>query len=97
MTEQPETPDRDPLLEALSRQAARREAAQQERRTILSQTVHLGVLGLVFVLPVVLGGYVGRWLDIGRSGYSFAWTLGLLLGGVVLGAVNVYLTVRRRS
>ncbi len=33
--------------------------AERERPTLLAQTVYLGTLGLVFVLPVIVGAYLG--------------------------------------
>jgi ATP synthase protein I len=42
------------------------------------------------VVPVILGAYLGRWLDGMVEGYSMRWTLSLIIGGVVLGAFNVY-------
>lgn len=68
--------------------------AEQEHPTLIRQTVYLGTLGLMFVLPVVGGAYLGSWLDSLVAGYSIRWTTSLILLGVVLGAVNVYLFVR---
>jgi len=82
------------LRKQIDRQVRRMEKAQRERATLLSQTVYIGVLGLVFVLPVVAGAYLGRWLDTLVAGYSIRWTLSMLFIGVVVGAVNVYLLVR---
>ncbi len=82
------------LDESLERSERRIERAERERRTLLGQTVYLGTLGVVFVLPVVAGAYLGRWLDGLSSGYSLRWTLSLMLLGVVVGAVNVYLMIR---
>ncbi|MDX2314945.1 MAG: AtpZ/AtpI family protein [Gammaproteobacteria bacterium] len=82
------------LRKQIHRQVRRMEKAQRERATVLSQTVYIGVLGLVFVLPVVGGAYLGRWLDTLVAGYSIRWTLSMLFIGVVVGAVNVYLLVR---
>ncbi len=82
------------LKKQIDRQVRRMQKAQRERATLLSQTVYIGVLGLVFVLPVVAGAYLGRWLDSLIAGYSIRWTLSMLFIGVVVGAVNVYLLVR---
>jgi len=82
------------LKKQIDRQVRRMEKAQRERATLLSQTVYIGVLGLVFVLPVVGGAYLGRWLDGLVTGYSMRWTLSMMFLGVVVGAVNVYLLVR---
>jgi ATP synthase protein I len=84
----------DDLETHVERQARRLKKAERERPTLLGQTVYLGTLGLLFVLPVVGGAYLGHWLDSLRAGYSVRWTLGLILAGVVLGAINVYLFIR---
>ena len=68
--------------------------AERDRPTLMSQTVYIGTLGLVFVLPVVGGAYLGRWLDSLAAGYSIRWTVSLILLGVMLGMINVYLLIR---
>jgi ATP synthase protein I len=68
--------------------------AEKERPTLMAQTVFLGTLGLVFVLPVIGGAYLGSWIDGMLEGYSMRWTLSLLFLGILIGAVNVYLLVR---
>ena len=78
----------------MERQAKRMQKAEQERPTLIGQTVFLGTLGLLFVLPVVGGAYLGIWLDGLASGYSTRWTISLILLGVFIGGLNVYLFVR---
>lgn len=68
--------------------------AERERPTLIDQTVYVGILGLLFVLPVVGGAYLGLWLDSLAAGYSSRWTISLILLGVVVGALNVYFTIR---
>ncbi|SDK18855.1 AtpZ/AtpI family protein [Microbulbifer yueqingensis] len=82
------------LRERVERQARRMKRAERERPTLIAQTIYLGTLGLVFVLPVVGGAYLGRWLDGLVAGYSTRWTLSLIFLGLVVGAINVYLLVR---
>lgn len=65
--------------------------AGRERRTVLGQSVYLGTLGLLLVLPMVGGAYLGRWLDKMAEGYSLRWTLSFLFLGIVIGGINVYL------
>jgi ATP synthase protein I len=84
----------DELKEHVSKQIARMQQAEKERPTLLAQTAYLGTLGFLFVAPVILGAYVGRWLDGLVEGYSLRWTLSLIILGVVAGAVNVYLFVK---
>jgi ATP synthase protein I len=86
-------PEND-LRKKVEYQAARMRQADRERPTLLAQTVYVGTLGLLLVLPVVLGAYLGRWLDSLLEGYSLRWTLSLIISGVVVGAVNVYLFIR---
>ncbi len=84
----------DELRIKLQSQARRMKQAERERPTLLAQTVYVGTLGLLFVLPVVIGAYLGRWLDGLSAGYSMSWTLSLIITGVVIGAINVYLFVK---
>ena len=86
--------ENDQLRERLDQQARRFKKAEDERRSLLAQTIYLGTLGLLFVLPVIGGAYLGRWLDGLAAGYSIRWTLSLILLGVFIGAVNVYLFIR---
>lgn len=72
----------------------RMKKALDERPTIFAQTVYLGTLGLLFVLPVIAGAYLGRWLDSRLPGYSVSWTITLILLGVFVGAVDVYLLLK---
>jgi len=84
----------DRLQRTVERQATRMERARRERHTLLSQTVYIGTLGMMMVVPIVGGAYLGRWIDSMASGYSMRWTLSLMLVGVVVGAINVYLLIR---
>ena len=87
-------PDGDDLKKQLERQARRMKQAERDRPTLMSQTIYVGTLGLVFVLPVVGGAYLGRWLDSLAAGYSIRWTVSLILLGVIVGMINVYLLIR---
>jgi ATP synthase protein I len=82
------------LRKRVEQQARRMKQAEKDRPTLISQTVYMGTLGLVFVLPVVGGAYLGRWLDGLVEGYSIRWTLSMLFLGIIIGAVNVYLFIR---
>lgn len=82
------------LKEEVTKQIRRMEQAERDRPTLLKQTVYLGTLGLLFVVPVIVGAYVGRWLDGLSAGYSMRWTLSLIVLGVGVGAVSVYLNVK---
>lgn len=91
----PEDTGQQQLRKQVERQARRMRKAERERDTLLSQTVYLGTLGLLLVLPVVGGAYLGHWIDAHSIEYSVRWTVSLIALGVVLGAVNVYLYIRQ--
>jgi ATP synthase protein I len=85
------------LEHSVRRDAERLRKAEHERENLLVQTVYLGTLGLVFVLPVVAGAYLGHWLDGRSEGYSMRWTLSLLFAGLIVGGFNVYFLIRDRD
>jgi ATP synthase protein I len=70
------------------------EKAERDRPTLIGQTIYVGTLGLLFVLPVIGGAYLGQWLDSLAAEYSTRWTLSLILLGILVGALNVYLFIR---
>jgi ATP synthase protein I len=85
------------LQKQVERQARRMKQAEHDRPTLIGQTIYLGTLGLVFVLPVVVGAYLGRWLDNLATDYSTRWTLSLIFLGLVIGAINAYLLIREND
>lgn len=87
-------PQLNDLRKQVERQARRMKKAEDERPTLIGQTVYIGTLGLLFVLPVIGGAYLGQWLDGLVTGYSVRWTVSLILLGVFIGALNVYLFIR---
>jgi ATP synthase protein I len=84
----------DDLKKQLDRQAQRKKKAELERPTLIGQTVYIGTLGLMFVLPVICGAYLGKWIDSLITGYSIRWTVSLILVGVFVGGMNVYLYIK---
>ncbi|MCX5870371.1 MAG: AtpZ/AtpI family protein [Deltaproteobacteria bacterium] len=83
------------LRQNIEKQARRMVQAEKERPTLLAQTVFLGTLALLFVLPVVGGAYLGHWIDSQLAGYSYRWTMSLLVTGLFVGGMNVYLYIQR--
>jgi len=94
MTTSPDDRRTPRLEDQVEKQARRIKEAEKDKRTLLGQTIYLGTLGLMFVLPVVGGAYLGQWLDSLTAAYEVHWTVSLIVLGVVVGAVNVYLFLR---
>ncbi len=87
-------PQPDDLRKQVERQARRMKKAERERPTLVGLTVYIGTLGLLFVLPVIGGAYLGQWLDDLSAAYSVRWTVSLILVGLMVGALNVYLFIK---
>jgi ATP synthase protein I len=79
----------------VGRDATRLKVAERERRSLLAQTVFLGTLSVLFLLPLIGGAYLGRWLDGQSDGYSVRWTINLIILGLAFGVFNVYTFVRK--
>lgn len=85
------------LRKAVEQQVKRMQRADRERPSLLAQSVYLGTLTLLFLLPVIVGAYLGTWLDDMAQGYSTRWTMGLIVVGLIVGMVNVYIFIRERN
>ena len=82
------------LKDRIRMQARRMKQAERDRSTLLAQTMYMGTLGILMIVPIVVGAYVGLWLDGLAEGYSIRWTISLILLGAVIGAVNIYFFVK---
>ena len=82
------------LRKHVEQQARRMKQAEKDRPTLIGQTIYVGALGVMFVLPVVGGAYLGSWFDGMASGYSVRWTISLILLGVFIGMINVYYFIK---
>lgn len=83
------------LRKQVERQVRRLKKAEEDELGWLADTTFIGTLGLVFVLPILAGAYLGAWLDRELEGYSLHWTISLLFVGAIIGAMNVYFLIRK--
>jgi ATP synthase protein I len=82
------------LKAKVENQVKRMQKAEKERPHLLAQTAYVGTLGLILVLPIVGGAYLGLWLDGLVMGYSLRWTLSFIFLGLLIGCFNVYFFIR---
>lgn len=84
------------LQQSVDQETQRIKQAAQHKHSLLMYSSYAGALGMVLVLPIVGGAYLGRWLDSFDTGFSISWTVSLIFVGVVVGAVNAYYLIRGR-
>lgn len=87
--------DENRLRRTVENQRDRTLRAQAGGTTFLARTVYLGSIGIMMALPIVAGAYLGRWLDERHTGFSFSWTVSLIVIGVFVGAANVVVFIRQ--
>jgi ATP synthase protein I len=89
--------DRDKLVADTSRDVQRLKEKARRPATWVGIVFYGGTLGLLFVVPIVAGAYLGRWLDSLIEGYSVRWTMSLIVLGIALGAYNAYRFLKDKS
>jgi ATP synthase protein I len=82
----------DRLHDALDRQVGRWRRAR--RAGVLGLLVTGGTAGLLLAVPLVIGAYLGRWIDEQSAGYSVRWTVNFILLGLAVGVFNVVMFFR---
>jgi ATP synthase protein I len=91
MTDAKDDPaSRDPLVRNARIEAERDATARREGEPAVAQRLaQIGVLGWIIVIPILIGVFLGRWLD--RSlGTGLFWTAPLLMLGAVLGGWSAW-------
>jgi ATP synthase protein I len=95
MTESDRTPsDEDPLLKEV-RLRTRRELdwVKYGEPSLARRLSQIGVLGWIIVTPMLIGVFVGRWVDT-KLGTGIFWTAPLLMLGVALGCWSAWKWMR---
>jgi ATP synthase protein I len=84
------TPDEDPLLEEV-RLRAQRESdwLKNGEPSVARRLSQIGVLGWIIVTPMLIGVFLGRWID-GKLGTGLFWTAPLLMLGAALGCWSAW-------
>jgi len=81
---------KEPTLgELVGASAARKLEARRHPTHEWSGLGMMGLVGWSVVVPTLLGAALGSWLDKHHPGHH-AWTLALLVAGLVLGCVNAW-------
>lgn len=79
------SPEEDPLVTETRLRRERHERWLREgNMSVGRRLAQIGVLGWIFVLPTLVGLFVGRWLDAHFKTGVF-WSAPLLIVGICLG------------
>ena len=82
--------ERDPLVAEVRRRGERHGRwLRGGEFTVSRRLAQIGVLGWIVVVPMLLGMFAGRWLDL-RYGSGLFWTAPLLMLGAVLGCWSAW-------
>jgi ATP synthase protein I len=89
------TPDEDPLVKGVRQRGKRNQNWLREGDSpVVQRLAQIGVLGWIIVVPMLIGVFVGRWLD--RSFHSGLFcTAPLLMLGAALGCWSAWKWMQR--
>jgi ATP synthase protein I len=86
----------DPLVKNIRLRNQRRERARHEGEpTVIGRLAEIGVLGWIIVVPVLIGLFLGRWLDA-ITHLQLLFTALLLIAGFVLGFWSAWKWMNRQ-
>lgn len=86
----PGADERDPLVREARLRRERDERGRREGdASVARRLAQIGVLGWIIVMPMLVGIFLGRWLDREFSSGLF-WTAPLLMLGLALGCWSAW-------
>ena len=88
---------RDEFRESVQRDSEQQRKAELQKAGLFGLLVYGGTLGLLLVIPMVAGAYLGSWLDSLNEEFGTRWTVSLIIIGVVAGVWNVVWYIREHS
>lgn len=87
----------DESLRRISSQVSRKQAERDNPSpSPLRGFGTFGMIGWSIVVPTVSGAFIGLWLDQVVP-QNFSWTIALILGGVVMGAMIAWAWMGREN
>ena len=77
------------FAEQIGAKAARKLRARRGPHGVWFGLGMMGLIGWSVAIPTLLGAALGHWLDTRHTG-RHAWTLALLVAGLVIGCLNAW-------
>ncbi len=84
------------LAEKVGAKAARKLKARRQGSGVWFGLGMMGLIGWSIVIPTLLGTALGVWLDERHPG-KHAWTLALLVAGLLIGCLNAWRWVAKED
>jgi ATP synthase protein I len=82
--------EQDPLVKGVRLRGERyRRSLREGEPSVARRLAQIGVLGWIIVVPMLMGVFVGRWLDR-TFGSGLFWTAPLLMLGVAFGCWSAW-------
>ncbi len=75
--------------QSVQRDSERQKKGEQQRAGFFGLLLYGGTLGLLLVIPIVGGAYLGNWLDSLNQSFGTRWTVSCIVLGVAAGLWNV--------
>ena len=89
-------PHYEQFKQSVERDSERQKKGEEQRAGLFGMLLYGGTLGLLLVIPIVGGAYLGRWLDSLNQSFGTRWTVSCIVLGVVAGIWNVFWYLRGR-
>ena len=88
--------DRSKLAGQIGTKADRKLKARKSTQGVWFGLGMMGLIGWSVVVPTLLGAALGLWLDEHHPG-KHAWTLALLIAGLMIGCANAWYWVAQQD
>lgn len=88
-------PGKNRLLREVEAKRERIEHARERKNAVWDSIAILGI-GWSVVAPTLVGIAAGVWIDHRWPG-RYSWTLILMVGGLIIGAINAWLRIREEE
>ncbi|WP_320163261.1 AtpZ/AtpI family protein [uncultured Trichococcus sp.] len=95
MAERDPSPEKE-LIDKVKADSEKKLKMQKEGKDILFGLGTFGVVGWSIAVPVLIGIALGIYLD-DTYDPEFSWTLTLLFTGVIIGCINAWLWIKKKS
>lgn len=83
------------MLDSVQRARRRQLWRKEGEPSLMSFVGQIGVLGWIIVTPILVGLFLGRWID-SRLGTGIFWSAPLMLVGVIIGCWSAWRWMHRQ-